>query len=181
MARQVTKEIRNFIKKEEGEVLTAYQDSAGIWTIGVGHTSDSKLKVTKGLKITAAQSDELLTHDLAEAEDAVSRLVKVPLNDNQFGALVSFTFNLGEGNLKSSTLLKKLNAGDYASVPSELNKWVNAGGKRLQGLVNRRKREGELFNKKSVIVLEPTTPAPTPSVESGFWAILRALIKVLFK
>src|SRR5690348_1914128 len=98
----------------EGLKLTAYQDSVGVWTIGVGHTSDDYFKVYKGLTITKDKAYDLLNHDLKEAEAAVDKLVKVPLNSNQRGALTSWTFNLGQGNLASSTMLKKLNAGDYS-------------------------------------------------------------------
>jgi lysozyme len=83
--------------------------------------------------------------DLVRFERAVQRAVTVPLTDNQFAALVSFTFNLGEGALQKSTLLKLLNAGDYNSVPSELQKWVKAGGQTLAGLVKRRMAEADLW------------------------------------
>jgi len=95
--------------------------------------------------ITRAEAMDLLRQDVRTAEDAVRRLVDVPLNQNQFDALVSFTFNLGEGNLQSSTLLRRLNDGDYDSVPSELNRWTRGGGQVLPGLVRRRAEEGELF------------------------------------
>ncbi|MEW6121299.1 MAG: lysozyme [Pseudomonadota bacterium] len=150
------------IKTGEGCVLYPYDDLRapvkgkyvewkgekliGTPTIGYGHTDAAKhpLKVKPGIRITEAEATAILDTDLDECEDAVSRLVKVPLNDNQFGALVSFQFNLGA--LGSSTLLKKLNAGDYSAVPGEMRRWVNAGGKRLQGLVNRREAEITLWN-----------------------------------
>lgn len=145
MTRRTSELMKNEIKRWEGEKLTAYRDTAGILTIGVGHTSDAHLTVTPGLKISKQKSDELLTYDLLEAEQAVERFVKVPLNDTQFGVLVSFVFNLGVGAFYKSTLLKKLNKGDYASVPSELNKWVNSGGRKTPGLVTRRAQEGALW------------------------------------
>ena len=90
---------------------------------------------------------EILRDDLVEAESSVHKLVKVPLNQNQFDALVSFIFNIGETQFSYSTLLKKLNNKDYNSVPSELNRWVHGGGKKLPGLINRRRDEGNLFQK----------------------------------
>lgn len=147
----------------EGERLNSYRDTGGIWTIGVGHTSDEKFAVKRGQTITKEFSRELLRHDLQEAENFVKTLVKVPLNENQYGALVSFTFNLGGGALKSSTLLKKLNAGNYKAVPFELSKWVNDDGVKLAGLVKRRKAEGDLWN---TAVIETKVPAePVQRVE----------------
>ena len=90
---------------------------------------------------------EILRYDVALAEKAVNKLVKVPLNQNQFDALVSFVFNIGETQFASSTLLAKLNNQDYQAVPSELNRWVHGSGKKLPGLINRRRDEGDLFSK----------------------------------
>lgn len=133
------------IKRFEGCRLEAYQDSVGVWTIGYGITSATGFKVYKGQKITQEQADELLLKHLTTYERAVARNVRVPLTDNQFAALVSFTYNLGEGALKSSTLLKKLNKGDYQGASKEFGKWVKAGGKKLKGLVDRREAERQLF------------------------------------
>lgn len=156
----INKKTEELIVFYEGERLTSYKDTGGVWTIGVGHTSDEKFKVTKGQTITKEFSRELLRHDLKEAENFVKTLVKVPLNENQYGALVSFTFNLGGGSLKISTLLKKLNAGNYKAIPSELNKWVFDDGVKLAGLIKRRKAEGELWNTPtSVPVVAPTVTA----------------------
>ena len=136
------------IKQWEGHRLTAYQDQAGVWTIGYGHTGP---EVVKGLTITMARATQLLKKDIAWAEKAVSDLVKVPLTDNQFGALVSFVFNVGGAAFKSSTLLKKLNGRQYTAVPSELAKWnkITVGGKKVtnKGLVNRRAAEAGLWAK----------------------------------
>ena len=159
----INKKTEDLIVFYEGEKLTSYRDTGGIWTIGVGHTSDEKFKVKKGQTITKEFSRELLRHDLKEAENFVKRLVKVPLNENQYGALVSFTFNLGGGQLKISTLLKKLNAGNYKAVPSELNKWVFDDGVKLKGLVNRRKAEGDLWN--TPVVASTATGKPVQRVE----------------
>lgn len=132
------------IKKWEGLSLTSYTDSVGVWTIGYGHTKTAK----PHQRITEKQAEELLRQDLASHEVFVNRYVKVELTQNQFDALSSFVFNLGGGALQKSTLLKKLNKEDYEGAAAEFDKWVNAGGKRLQGLVNRRKAERELFESK---------------------------------
>jgi len=140
-----------FITSHEGLRLELYNDPAGHATIGVGHLVHlgpidgraSEAEFANG--ITRAEAMDLLREDVGTAEDAVRRLVDVPLNQNQFDALVSFTFNLGEGNLQSSTLLRRLNQGEYDAVPSELNRWTRGGGQVLPGLVRRRAEEGELF------------------------------------
>lgn len=131
----------DLIKGFEGLRLSAYQDSAGVWTIGYGHTGN----VRPGDRITQAQAEALLQKDTAWAQQAVRDQVKVPLSQGQFDALTSFTFNLGAGALEKSTLLKKLNAGDYAGAQAEFGKWVHAGGQVLQGLVRRRAAEADLF------------------------------------
>jgi lysozyme len=131
----------DLIKHFEGCRLKAYKCPAGIWTIGCGHTGN----VNPDDVITMERAEELLKHDLARFEKAVKRLINVPLSQNQFDALVSFTFNLGEGSLERSTLRRKLNVGNYNAVPVELNRWVYAGKQKLAGLVRRRKAEGHLF------------------------------------
>lgn len=131
----------NLIKRFEGLRLEAYLDSVDIPTIGYGHTRGVKL----GQTITQEQADALLEEDIHEFELAIQRLVHVNLTQNQFDALVSFTFNLGIGSLKQSTLLKKLNAGDIVGAANEFNRWVYAGGKKLTGLVKRRSAERLLF------------------------------------
>ncbi len=125
----------------EGFRAEAYRCPAGVWTIGYGHT----VEVAEGDRITLEDAEVLLRSDLARSEAAVDRLVTVPLSDNQFSALVSFCFNLGEGNLASSTLLRKLNAGNYDAVPSQLARWVKGGGRTLPGLVRRRAAEAALW------------------------------------
>lgn len=188
----INKKTEDLMVFYEGERLTSYRDTGGIWTIGVGHTSDSKFAVKKGQTITREFSRELLRHDLKEAENFVNTLVKVPLNENQYGALVSFTFNLGGGSLKISTLLKKLNAGNYKAIPSELNKWVFDDGVKLAGLVKRRKAEGELWNTPTTVpvvaptearkpvqrvepVVVPNVPQKEPSESGAFLKVLAAL------
>ena len=135
----------NLIKEFEGCKLSAYKCPAGVWTIGYGHTKNVK----QGMKITNEHATNLLKDDLKTYEGYVNKYVKVKLNQNQFDALVSFTFNCGGGALKSSTLLKKLNKGDYTGAANELLRWNKAGGKVLAGLTRRRKAEKTLFLKQS--------------------------------
>ena len=131
----------DLIKAAEGLRLTAYRCPAGVWTIGFGHTANVKEFDT----CTIEQADALLFEDCFEAEEAVKQLVKVPINQNQFDALVSFTFNLGVTRLEKSTLLRKLNTGDYIGCALEFPRWNKAGGKILPGLVKRRLEEQTLF------------------------------------
>jgi lysozyme len=125
----------------EGRQNVPYQDPGGVWTVCEGHTSN----VTPGRQYSDAECDALKAQDLAKADAAVQRLVKVPLTDAQRAALIDFTFNLGEGALAGSTLLKRLNAGDYAGACDEYSRWVNAkvNGKLqpLPSLVTRREAE----------------------------------------
>lgn len=132
----------NLIKMFEGLSLKAYKDSVGIVTIGYGSTGPH---VSMGQTITEAQAKSLLKSDLSRFEKGVSELVTVPLNQNQFDALVSFSFNLGVGNLKSSTLLRKLNSLDYSGASKEFERWNKAGGKVFAGLTRRRIAERDLF------------------------------------
>lgn len=130
------------IKQFEGLVLKVYKDAVGLPTIGYGHLIKAGEKFTT---LTEAEAESLLKSDLKQFEDCVAKVVTVPLNQNQFDALVSFAFNLGCANLKSSTLLKKLNAGDFAGAANEFLRWDKAGGKVLVGLTRRRTAEKTLF------------------------------------
>ncbi|MDL2300867.1 glycoside hydrolase family protein [Lachnospiraceae bacterium OttesenSCG-928-D06] len=141
MAFMISQKGIDFIKSFEGCVLTAYEDSAKVWTIGYGHTSG----VMPGMKITAAQAEIYLKFDVAVFERAVNKYVTATISQNMFDALVSFSFNLGTGALKNSTLLRKLNNGDIKGAADEFDKWIYAGGVMLSGLVRRRKAEKELF------------------------------------
>ncbi|EEV7373656.1 lysozyme [Escherichia coli] len=137
------------IKQFEGCKLTAYPDpgtGGAPWTIGYGWTQpvDGKL-VRPGMTIDQATADRLLKTGLVSYENDVSRLVKVKLSQGQFDALVSFTYNLGFRSLSTSTLLSKLNAGDYAGAADEFPRWNKAGGKVLNGLTRRREAERALF------------------------------------
>lgn len=142
-ARRINQDGIDLIKSFEGLFLKAYLCPAGILTIGYGHTRT----VTAGMEITRAQAEQFLQEDLRIFERAVSRLVTVRLNDNQFAALVCFSFNVGVANFESSTLLKLLNRGWYEQVPAQLMRWTRANGEVLGGLSRRRAAEGVLWNK----------------------------------
>lgn len=130
----------------EGLRLKAYDDGVGVWTIGFGTTVyPNGIKVKKGDTCTEAQAKAYMAHDLKKFASAVNNAVTVPLNQNQFDALVSLAYNIGTGAFSKSTLVKKLNANDYRSAADQFDVWVNAGGKRMQGLVNRRAKEKALF------------------------------------
>ncbi|EKM8117695.1 lysozyme [Enterobacter asburiae] len=134
------------IKQFEGCKLTAYQDSVGVWTIGYGWTQPVDGKpIRAGMTIKQETAERLLKTGLVSYENDVSRLVKVNLTQGQFDALVSFTYNLGVRSLSTSTLLRKLNAGDYAGAADEFLRWNKAGGKVLNGLTRRREAERALF------------------------------------
>lgn len=132
---------RQFIREWEGCRLSAYQDGGGVWTIGVGHTAN----VISGMRISMDEADMLLATDLQEAERAVNHAVQIQLSPPQFDTLVSFTFNVGSSALCDSTLLKKLNAGDIQGAADEFPRWCHDNGHVVQGLLNRRHAERELF------------------------------------
>lgn len=140
-------------EQSEGLRLTAYKDVAGVWTNGYGNTHG----VVPGTTITQAQAQADLMNNIQGAEYVVNKVVMAPLTQNQFDALVDFVFNLGAGNFQSSTLLKKLNAGDYVGASEEFPKWNHAGGVVVQGLTTRRLAEQKLFN----------TPAPLPPIPAN--------------
>ena len=129
------------IKKFEGCELKAYQCSAGVWTIGYGHTKD----VVEGMEITQEQAEQMLVDELHEYESYINKYVTVALSQNQFDALVSWVYNLGPANLSASTMLKVLNSGKYEDVPAQMKRWNKAGGKVLEGLIRRREAEACLF------------------------------------
>jgi GH24 family phage-related lysozyme (muramidase) len=130
------------IKSFEGLRLKAYRDAVGIWTIGYGTTRG----VQPDMSISEAKAEQFLQQDLNRFEEAIHEAVEASLNDNQFSALVSFTYNVGSGALRSSTLLKYLNARrDLHSIADEFLRWNRAGGRVLEGLTRRRKAERALF------------------------------------
>jgi len=180
MTRMVNADGLALIKQWEGLKLQAYRDVAGILTIGYGHTGG----VRAGQVITADQAEAMLVIDLERFEKTVAALVKVPLSDNQFAALVAFTFNVGERAFATSTLLRKLNAADYASVPGELAKWnkawVNGRLVPVDGLANRRAAEaglwarGEFVSSNTAPVAAPPGPVERNSTPLSLGAIAGA-------
>lgn len=139
---KITNEGINLIKKFEGLRLEAYLCPAGVWTIGYGHTEGVK----EGDKITQEEAEMFLKSDLRTFEIGVECLIKKQLTDNQFSSLVSFAYNLGLNNLKSSTLLKKVNSNSNdRTIVDEFIKWIYAGGKQLEGLKRRRQAEAYLY------------------------------------
>ena len=157
MSRRMNDAGRTLLKRWEALRLKSYQDSNGTWTIGWGHTATAR----PDMAITEAEADHLFTQDLAWAEAAIDRLVKVDLTDCQFAALVIWCFNVGEGAAGSSTLVRLLNAGHYDSVPGQLARWKyeTINGKKVEsrGLVNRRSAEVALWAQGRA-----TSPVPIP-------------------
>jgi lysozyme len=131
----------DLIKHFEGVRLDAYQCSAGVWTIGYGHTRGVK----PGARITEHDAERMLESDIESFERGVLRHVKVTLTQSQFDALVSFSFNVGLGALVHSALLRRLNAGDIIGAADQFLRWNKAAGKVLAGLVRRRAAERALF------------------------------------
>lgn len=136
----------DFVKAHEGCKLDAYRDSAGVLTIGIGHTGP---EVIEGLKWTQERADQVLTSDLLKAEAQVTKLKTRLLSDQQMAALISFVFNLGAGALGGSQLLVKVNACQWLDAAHEFVRWDHAGGKELRGLLIRRLEEASLFLKGS--------------------------------
>ena len=142
MIMEISQKGIDLIKQFEGCRLTVYRCPAGVLTIGYGHTGAD---VKEGQTITQEQAEKFLRSDLVVHCNNVSGLVKVPLNQNQFDALVSFEYNIGYGNFKSSTLLRLLNQGDYKGAAEQFKRWRYANGKVLSGLITRRQKEKDLF------------------------------------
>lgn len=135
---------RKMIESFEGCRTTAYQDQRNIWTIGYGHTEGVK----EGDTCTAEQADQWMSEDLETAEGTVGRFVKAPLNQNQFDALVSLCYNIGQGNFADSTVVKMLNLQtppNYEGAAAAILMWNKTGGAVNPGLVNRREAERTLF------------------------------------
>ena len=143
---KVSQDCVELVKHFEGFEDTAYLCPANVWTIGYGRTRNVK----EGDRITEPQAERDLLEELEEFKHQVLDSVKVELKQNELDALTSWTYNLGVGNLKSSTLLKKLNAGNKSEVPAEMIRWNKANGKVLAGLTKRREAEAELWAKEVV-------------------------------
>ena len=137
----------DLIKKFEGLKLQAYKDVAGIWTIGYGLTMyPNGTKVKQGDKISKEQADKYFQETLQKFAQGVENAIKQPVNNNQFAALVSFAYNVGINAFKESTLLKLVNENpNNPAIEAQFMRWINAGGRPVQGLVNRRKEEANLY------------------------------------
>ncbi len=178
MTRELTQDAIDLIKRWEGFRAVAYQDIVGKWTIGYGHTAG----VRPGQTITKEAAERFLIEDLADAIQTVEGAVRVPLTDGQFGALVSFAFNVGPGKkgvkdgftvLKDGrvpTFLRLLNARNYSAVPAALMEWTNAAGRHSPGVANRRAAECGLFVKGDHVAgvdvlaeMAPAGNAPKPT------------------
>lgn len=154
---------KDFVKRCEGLRLDAYRDSGGLLTIGFGHTGSD---VRAGMRITQEQAQALFDADYEKAEGAVRAEVSVPLSDAQAGALTSFVFNVGMGAFRGSTLLKKLNSGDYKGAADELLRWNHVGTVVSAGLTGRRKAERVMFLSDAPQYAQPAAPI----IEAGHMA-----------
>ena len=148
------------IKRWEGFREAAYLCSGNKWTVGYGHTGSD---VDRNTRVTREEAERLLRRDLAWAENTVHANVQVPLTQHQYDTLVSFVYNVGAEAFRRSTLLRKLNALDYTAVPGELAKWVHAGGRRVEGLVNRRAAEAGLWVRGSFVSGREVEAAAEPA------------------
>lgn len=137
----------NLIKEFEGLVLKPYKDAVGIPTIGYGNTyyEDGRKVSLSDPAITEARATDLLKMVVKRYEDAINRYVQVPITQNQFDALVSFAYNVGNENVRKSTLMKLLNQKQYTAAADQFLRWNKAGGKTLKGLTRRRQAERVLF------------------------------------
>jgi lysozyme len=158
---KMTKAGLDLLKEREGLRLEAYYCQAGVLTIGYGHTSAAgEPLVRPGMKISKEEAERILIDDLRKYENAVKRLVKVNITPNQYSALVSLCYNIGEGAFSKSTVLKRVNAGDYHGAAKAFAMWNKAGGKVSNGLVKRRAMEASLF-------LSDMDEKVSPSVKVG--------------
>ncbi len=162
---KVTQEGFALIKSCEGFRSEAYRDAGGVWTVGYGHTSAvGAPEVAPQMRLSEAEANEVLQRDVDNVARRVSALVKVPLTDAQFSALVSFTYNVGAGAFAGSSVLMVINSGDFARVPERLALWNKGGGRVLPGLVKRRAAEAAMFLSNGAVA--------TQQAQLGFWSWL---------
>lgn len=153
----------DLIKKWEGCKLKAYRCSAGVLTVGFGHTSAAgEPKVAGGMIITQAQADEILVHDLVKYEAAVQKALTRSATQNQFDAMVSLAFNIGPGAFAKSSLVRRFNDGDLAGAADAFLLWRKAAGKVLPGLEARRKDERALFLRPTLAPVQKPVEPPKP-------------------
>ena len=173
------------ITEREGLRLKAYPDPATggePWTIGVGHTSAAGTpNVRRGMTITAKEADDILSRDLSIFEKGVNDAVTVPLNQNEFDALVSLAFNIGVGAFRKSTLLKELNKGNRFGAANQFLRWNKAAGKVMKGLTKRREAErAQFLSKKSGPVIPNPQNQSQPAKSNWLVALISAIFS-LFK
>ena len=183
---KMTQDGIELIKQYEGYRAKAYRDAVGVWTIGYGHTSMAgKPEVTPTLSITREAATEILRQDIETFARGVSAAVKGPLSDAQFSALVSFAYNVGPGNFKSSGVLAAVNRRDFDMVPRRLALWNKAGGQVLPGLVKRRAAEAALFMAESKAEnpgLPVDVPKGKPVAQSKtVWSALAAMLLAILQ
>ncbi len=171
------------IKKWEGFRTKAYKDPVGIWTIGYGTIRYPSGKTVQSGDVISEHNAEnyLLEHIEDHILGQMHGLLRAKVNENQYSALVSFTYNLGIGNLKRSTLLKKINNQDFFGAAREFDKWVNAGGKKLKGLVRRRADERKLFETPIDSIISHKDPTANTKKKLSFWARIKNFICKLFR
>jgi lysozyme len=189
----VTDEGLALLRRLEGCRCRAYKDAAGVWTIGYGHTSMAgPPRVKSGMKISQAEADTILARDVANVARGVSALLDVPLSDGQFSALVSFAYNVGLENFRTSSVLRAVNSKDFTAVPRRLSLWVKAGGRVLPGLVSRRAAEAAMFVAATPSMapasgeetgearrdIEPLSGTPMRRSSTGFAAVLSGIAGV---
>ena len=169
--KHIDKKTLRLIRRFEGLRLTAYRDAAGVWTIGYGHTSRAgPPKVRPGMRITRAGAEDILRRDLETFASQVEKALGASarrLNENQFGALVSFAYNVGIGNFRRSSVLRAVKAGRFKDVPRLLMRWTKAGGRHLRGLERRRRAEGQLFTAPPEQAAAPPVSSPRPVVPAA--------------
>lgn len=176
----VNKAALDLIKQYEGCKLTAYQDVVGIWTIGYGTTAMAGLGIepAKGMTITQERAEDLLWQGLEKFAAKVDSLILAKVNANEFGACVSLAYNIGPGAFSKSTVLRELNAGNKDRAAAAFKMWNKAGGKVVNGLVNRRNAEVTLF-------LTPVTAdmhnVPDKGEPESVWVVIINAILAIFK
>lgn len=167
------------LKRLEGCELHAYQDVAGVWTIGYGTTAAADLGVIPraGMTITQAQADEFLERAVDVFSASVARMITAPVTQNEFGACVLLAYNIGLGAFEHSTVLRELNNGNKAAAGNAFHMWNKAGGRVINGLVNRRELEHQLFNTPDPVRVMPEHSVTKNSAPSSLLAlIIRALL-----
>lgn len=167
------------IKRFEGCELEAYKDLVGVWTIGYGHTSMAgPPKVEPGMKITQVEAEDILVRDLGKYEAGVDKALTRPPSQSQFDAMVSLCYNIGVAGFSKSSIVRHFNAGNVELAANSFMLWKKAGGKVVQGLVNRRTAERNLFLTEAILApapkFDPIVPAPVAPPSPTLWGKIKA-------